>query len=161
MPASSRLPDLGRRGEGWFVVQLLLMAAVVATAFTGVYWPHRLEGVLTILGLISAAFGVALLLIAAISLGASLTVMPKPPERGDLVQHGVYRAVRHPVYGAVLLMALGWSLVESPLGLIPTALLAVLFDLKARVEEAWLEKRYPEYAAYRQTTPCRFVPGLY
>jgi protein-S-isoprenylcysteine O-methyltransferase Ste14 len=142
------------------VVQLLLMAAVVGTAFTGVYWPHRVEGVLTVFGLITAAFGVALLLVAAISLGASLTVLPKPPARGNLVQTGVYGAVRHPVYGAVLLIALGWSLVESPLGLIPTALLAVVFDLKARLEEAWLQERYPAYGRYRDETPRRFVPGL-
>jgi protein-S-isoprenylcysteine O-methyltransferase Ste14 len=61
----------------------------------------------------------------------------------------------------VLLLAIGWSLAESPLGLIPTALLAVVFDLKARVEERWLEEKLPEYAQYRERTPRRFVPGLY
>ncbi len=65
------------------------------------------------------------------------------------------------VYGAVLLIALGWSLVESPLGLLPTAALAVVFDLKARVEEAWLEERFPGYSQYRDRTPRRFVPGVY
>jgi protein-S-isoprenylcysteine O-methyltransferase Ste14 len=45
--------------------------------------------------------------------------------------------------------------------LIPTALLAVIFDLKARLEEAWLEEQYPGYAGYRNQTPRRFVPGVY
>jgi protein-S-isoprenylcysteine O-methyltransferase Ste14 len=53
------------------------------------------------------------------------------------------------------------SLAESPLGLIPTAFLAALFDLKARVEEAYLEERFADYAEYRERTPSRFVPGLY
>jgi protein-S-isoprenylcysteine O-methyltransferase Ste14 len=44
---------------------------------------------------------------------------------------------------------------------VPTALLAVLFDLKARREEAWLIERFPEYADYRARTPRRFVPWLY
>jgi protein-S-isoprenylcysteine O-methyltransferase Ste14 len=161
MPASSRLPELGPRGEGWFALQLVLMAAIVATAFTGVYWPSGTGGVLTVLGLIIAVLGLVLLLVAVVSLGASLTVMPRPRERGGVVQSGVYRAVRHPVYGSILLIAVGWSLAESPLGLIPAALLTVVFDLKARLEEAWLQERHPEYAGYRERTPRRFVPGLY
>ena len=48
-----------------------------------------------------------------------------------------------------------------PLGLVPTLLLTVLFDLKARREEAWLIERFPEYVAYRAGTPRRFVPWLY
>jgi protein-S-isoprenylcysteine O-methyltransferase Ste14 len=58
-------------------------------------------------------------------------------------------------------MALGASLVESPLALIPAALLAVVVDFKARLEEAWLVERQPGYAAYRERTPRRFVPGVY
>ena len=161
MPASSRLPELGSRGEGWVALQVLLLGATVGSGFTGVYWPHRLEGVLAVFGLVVGLVGLALLLVAALSLGASLTVLPKPREAGGLVQSGVYRAVRHPVYGAVLLIALGWSLAESPLGLIPTALLAIVFDFKARLEEAWLQERHPDYAGYRERTPRRFVPGVY
>jgi protein-S-isoprenylcysteine O-methyltransferase Ste14 len=52
-------------------------------------------------------------------------------------------------------------LADAPLGLVPTALLAVLFDLKARREKAWLIERFPEYAAYLALTPRRFVPWLY
>lgn len=152
---------MGKRGEGWLVLQVLAMAAIIGTAFTGVYWPSEVAGVLTVLGLVLVVVGLVFLLVAAVSLGASMTVLPKPRERGNLVQSGIYRAVRHPVYGAVLLIALGASLAESPLGLIPTALLAVIFDLKARLEEAWLEERYPAYAGYRDRTPRRFVPGVY
>jgi protein-S-isoprenylcysteine O-methyltransferase Ste14 len=162
MPASSALRrPLGRRGEGWVVLQLVLMAGIVGTAFTGVYWPDRAEGVLTVLGLVATTLGLVLLAVSVASLGASLTMLPKPRDRGGLVQSGIYRVVRHPVYGAILVIATGWSFVESPLGLIPTALLAVLFDFKARLEESWLEQRYPDYAGYRARTPHRFVPGLY
>ena len=58
-------------------------------------------------------------------------------------------------------MDLAGRLADAPLGLAPTALLAVLFDLKARREEAWLIERFPEYVAYRAGTPRRFVPWLY
>jgi protein-S-isoprenylcysteine O-methyltransferase Ste14 len=164
--ASSRLADLprlGRRGEGWFALQLGLMILVGLSALTGVYWPDSLTGVLVVVGLALIVAALLLLALAGISLllARATTVFPRPRERAELAESGVYRRVRHPVYGAVLLLAVGWSLAESPLGLIPAALLAVVFDLKARVEEAWLEEQLPGYARYRERTPRRFVPGLY
>jgi protein-S-isoprenylcysteine O-methyltransferase Ste14 len=44
---------------------------------------------------------------------------------------------------------------------VPTVLLAAVFDLKSRREEAWLLERFPEYEEYRERTPHRFVPWLY
>jgi protein-S-isoprenylcysteine O-methyltransferase Ste14 len=163
MPASSRLPSLGKRGEGWFAIQLVLMGLVGLAALVHVYWPDSVAGVFGILGLALIALALALFAFAAVSLlvARAVTVFPRPREQSALAQHGVYRIVRHPVYGAVLLIALGWSLALAPLGLIPTALLAVVFDLKARIEEAWLSERHADYAAYRERTPRRFVPGVY
>jgi len=65
------------------------------------------------------------------------------------------------MWSGALVIGLGWSLAEAPLGLVPTALLAVLIDLKARREETWLIERFPDYALYRARTPRRFVPWLY
>jgi protein-S-isoprenylcysteine O-methyltransferase Ste14 len=139
------------------------MVLVGVSALTGVYWPDSVAGVFVVVGLALILAGFVLLATAGIALllARSTTVFPRPREGAMLADTGVYRRVRHPVYGAVLLIALGWSLVESPLGLLPTAALAVVFDLKARVEEAWLEERFPDYSQYRERTPRRFVPGVY
>jgi protein-S-isoprenylcysteine O-methyltransferase Ste14 len=163
MSVSSRLPELGRRGGGWVALQSTLIVLVALSPLTGVYWPEAVAGTFVVIGLVLIVAGLVLLAFAAVSLLAarSITVFPRPREGADLAQSGVYRRVRHPVYGAVLLIAAGWSLVESPLGLIPTAFLTVVFDLKARVEERWLAERFPDYAGYRGRTPRRFVPGLY
>jgi protein-S-isoprenylcysteine O-methyltransferase Ste14 len=139
----------------------VLLGLVAGSGFLGVYWPESVAGVLVVVGLIVGAAGLALLLIAGVSLGPAFSPLPRPSERGRLNVHGVYRRVRHPIYGGVLLIALGWSLAESPLGLIPTAALVVVLDLKARVEEDWLEQRYPEYGPYRKRTPRRFVPWVF
>ena len=53
------------------------------------------------------------------------------------------------------------ALADVPLGLVPTALLAVLIDRKAQREETWLIERFPDYALYRARTPRRFLPWLY
>jgi protein-S-isoprenylcysteine O-methyltransferase Ste14 len=156
----SRVPELGRRGEGWVVLQCVLFAAILACGFLGVYWPHGAESFLAVLGLVIALAGVVVLASGAAALGSSFTPLPRPHAGAAFRQGGPYRLVRHPVYGGVILVALGWSVAEAPLALVPTFLLVVLFDLKARREEAWLVERYPEYADYRQHT-SRFLPGLY
>jgi protein-S-isoprenylcysteine O-methyltransferase Ste14 len=134
---------------------------VATSAFTGVYWPDAVAGTFAVAGFVVLGAGLMLLLLGAVALGRSMTPFPRPKERGRLVETGVYSAVRHPVYGAVLLVCVGASLIESPLGLIPTAMLVGVFDLKARLEERLLGERYPAYAAYQQRTPWRFLPGLY
>jgi len=161
MPNATRLPELGPRGEGWVVLQLLLGAAIAGCGFAGVYWPGSVESFLGILGLLIAGAGVLLVVLGVLSLGRSFTPLPRPRTGARLRQGGIFRLVRHPVYGGAILIGLGWSLAEAPLGLVPTVLLALLFDLKARREEAWLIERFPEYAAYRTHTPRRFVPWLY
>src|SRR6266700_2238496 len=159
MPSRSRLPELGPRGEGWVVLQLLLGGAIAGCGFVGVYWPGSVESFVGVLGLLIA---VALLFVLGVlSLGSSFTPLPRPRARTRLRQGGIFGLARHPVYGGVILIGLGWSLADAPLGLVPTALLAALFDLKARREEAWLIERFPEYAAYRARAPRRFVPWLY
>jgi len=161
MPSASRLPEFGPRGEGWVALQLLLGAAIAGGGFVGVYWPGPLESFLGVLGLLIAVAGALLVILGVLSLGSSFTPLPRPRARTRLRQGGIFRLVRHPVYGGAILIGLGWSLADAPLGLLPTLLLAVLFDLKARREEDWLIERFPEYAAYRTRTPRRFVPWLY
>jgi protein-S-isoprenylcysteine O-methyltransferase Ste14 len=161
MPTGSRLPELGRRGEGWVVLQLLLGMAIAGCGFVDVYWPGSVESFFGVLGLLIAVTGVLLFVLGGLALGSSFTPLPRPRARTRLRQGGIFGLVRHPVYGGVILIGLGWSLADAPLGLVPTALLAVLFDLKARREEAWLIECFPEYEAYRARTPRRFVPWLY
>ncbi|HEX4525969.1 MAG TPA: isoprenylcysteine carboxylmethyltransferase family protein [Gaiellaceae bacterium] len=143
------------------MIQLLLGVAIVGCGFIGVYWPASAESFFVILGLLIAGAGALLVVAGVLSLGSSFTPLPRPRARTRLRQGGIFRLVRHPVYGGSILLALGWSFADAPLGLAPTALLAVLFDLKARREEAWLSERFPEYAAYRTRTPRRFVPWVY
>ena len=75
---------------------------------------------------------------------------------------GVYRRVRHPMYGGGILVALGWSILTgSAAGLILTVVLVFYFELKSRREERWLLDRYAGYAEYRRHTPRKFVPFVY
>jgi protein-S-isoprenylcysteine O-methyltransferase Ste14 len=71
---------------------------------------------------------------------------------GKLVQTGPYRLLRHPIYFGGVLFFAGLSLVFSIYGLALTAVLAVFWIAKARLEERLLSERFPQYAEYRRRT---------
>jgi protein-S-isoprenylcysteine O-methyltransferase Ste14 len=69
--------------------------------------------------------------------------------------------VRHPLYSGLILAALGWTLFQMSIShLIASALLIILFEIKANREEAWLTKKYPAYSEYRQRVK-KLIPGIY
>lgn len=105
--------------------------------------------------------GAALGFLGIRDLDRSISPLPRPRDTAVLIQDGVYRRLRHPIYAGVILLALGWSLLMASLVALGLALaLALLLDLKARREEVWLRGRYPGYAEYAAQTK-RFVPGIY
>jgi protein-S-isoprenylcysteine O-methyltransferase Ste14 len=107
--------------------------------------------VLTTIGLVVMVVGLA-------SLGRSFGIMPRA--RG-LVQTGLYRWVRHPVYLGELLVLTGLLLlVAHPLTVSVYAVFVALQVYRLIVEERTLALVYPEYAEYRART-ARLLPGVY
>ena len=156
-----RIPALGPRGEGWAIAQLALAVVIVAAGIAGPRWPATAEALLLVAGIAIGIAGWMLFVAGVVGLGSSLTPFPKPSERSTLRMSGAYRLVRHPIYGGSMLVALGWSLLSSPLALFATAFLALLFELKSRHEESMLVVRFPEYEAYRRRVRWRFVPRVH
>jgi len=158
----TQLPNLGPRGEGWVVLQFVLLPLVaLAGLVAGGAWSGTLAAVTAIVGLVLMAGGAFLLGKGLLDLGRSLTPVPRPRDDAAMVESGAYAAVRHPIYGGLIATAFGWSLVAaSPLALLLSTVLVGFFELKSRREEAWLSERYPDYPAY-MTHTRRFFPGLY
>ena len=156
------IPALGRRGEGWVAAQIALAAAVIsAGSSAGEAWAGPVRPATTVIGSALFVGGGALMAAGALGLGAARSAFPRPREGGALVESGVYARVRHPIYTGMGAGAVGWGLLKaSPLALALAVVLAVVLDLKARREEAWLAETYPGYEAYRTRTH-RFIPGLY
>jgi protein-S-isoprenylcysteine O-methyltransferase Ste14 len=159
---TTKLPALGPNGEGWFLLQIIFMVLILlAGVFAGSQWSGGLRfaaavagGVLILGGLFLAWFGIR-------DLDRSMSPMPRPRDAAVLIQDGVYRRLRHPIYAALILIATGWSLLMASFLALGLAIaLALVLDLKARREEIWLRDRYPGYAEYAAHTK-RFVPGLY
>jgi protein-S-isoprenylcysteine O-methyltransferase Ste14 len=155
------LPSLGPRGEGWVLVQSVLLVLVAAGGWSlGPDWsgPARLAGIFVGIALIAG--GVLLVARGVVDLGGAMTPLPRPREGAKLVQTGAYTLARHPIYGGLILASFGWAIVQASIvSVILAAALATFFQLKSTREERWLEMRYPDYAAYRARTR-RFIPWI-
>jgi protein-S-isoprenylcysteine O-methyltransferase Ste14 len=155
------LPSLGPRGEGWVALQVVLLLLLPLAAAVGPRWPDAWDRALLATGAVVGLAGAFLFLAGVLRLGAQLTPFPKPVEGGVMHDGGVFGLVRHPIYGGVLLLALAWSLATSPLCLVPSALLVLVFAAKSRREESWLVDHHPGYQDYRRRVPRRFIPFLW
>ena len=95
------------------------------------------------------------------ALGSGFTPFPRPADAGALVETGPYAVVRHPVYSGGILVFAGISLALSPWALVGTAALAVVWALKARVEERFLAARTRRIPRTAHAHGHRLVPFVY
>jgi protein-S-isoprenylcysteine O-methyltransferase Ste14 len=84
-------------------------------------------------------------------------------ERGHrVVTTGPYAWVRHPMYSGTVLFFIGAPLLlGSWWGLAMAPLFALLFAVRARIEERALVAGLPGYADYTARVRYRLVPGLW
>lgn len=142
-------------------MQFVVLALIALSGLIGDGWASEIRGVLWAVGVTGVLAGGVLGILGARALGPSLTPLPKPAEGASMREAGPYRLVRHPIYGGVLLAALGFALVTSPVAVPPTVVLGLVFLAKSLREEAWLAERYETYVAYRQRVRHRFLPHLW
>jgi protein-S-isoprenylcysteine O-methyltransferase Ste14 len=116
--------------------------------------------VLAAIGAVMFASGLALAVWARIHLGRNWGTPMSEKAEPELVTHGPYRLVRHPIYSGLLLALLGTALVNNLIGLIIVAILGAYFYYSASVEERNLTATFPtEYPAYRAGTKM-LIPFL-
>lgn len=139
------------------------MVGIQALLFLGIgFWPSAWSPATASAlwpSLALVLLGSAGIVVSALDLGKALTPLPEPNGAG-MAARGLYRWMRHPMYTALVVVCAGvamgrgvvvvWALV---------ALLAVFFDVKTRVEERYLLRRYDGYAAYAARTG-KFIPGV-
>lgn len=118
-------------------------------------------GWLIAVGVVTVLAGGVLALGGLVSLGRNLTPYPQPVDGGVLVDRGVYAWVRHPIYGGIVLGALGIALaVGSWLAAFVAAGLLAFFWLKATHEELRLVAAYPSYREYQSRVPKVLIPWV-
>lgn len=157
-PALNPSGNLRGGGLGWVIIQSILMLAVLALGILGQGDWTRIWLIVTgaVLFLAGGALGVA----GVIVLGRNRTPFPQPRAGSELVQHGVYARMRHPLYTSVMVSSLGWALIwQSPAAVVAALVLIPFFMAKARHEEHWLRAKFPGYAEYARRVPA-FWPRI-
>lgn len=158
-------PGLGRRGELLVLIQALLM---LGFALLPVWHPGLSPDWMAASQFWRAGIGIGLALVALALAGLGshhirdyLTPLPYPVDHSQLVQHGVYNLVRHPLYTSLLTAGLAWTLYNLSLShLLALGVCFAFFNYKANREEAWLTERHPEYRDYARRV-AKFIPWIY
>ncbi len=127
------MESFSARGGYWVVAQIVLAAlyffALVATPSVS---EGLALGLARIVGMVTLAAGLVLIGWSAVLIGRHLTPFPRPADGAELIETGPYRIVRHPMYGGVILVAVGLALgMVNPWALLIS--LAVIVFLAAKV----------------------------
>ena len=141
-----------------FVVPLIWIASSI---FAFAEYPLR-AGPFTA-GVLCLAAGLWLFYRSHADLGTNWSVTLEVREQHQLITHGVYRSVRHPMYLALLLYSVGQALVIPNWVAGPSYLVAfaILFVFRIGAEESMMLEQFgDEYAAYMARTK-RLIPGLW
>ncbi len=102
--------------------------------------------------------GILIFALAMIQLNKSLSPFPTPKSGSRLVQTGLYKFVRHPIYTGILFGFIGFSVyTESAYRIFISIILYMLFVYKSTYEERQLIKKYEAYEKYKRSTG-RFFP---
>lgn len=132
--------------------QAITMLMVLIGAFSDHFWGARINFSLPFIvtGIVLIIAGLMLLVISLKKLGPSLTPDPIPKGNGVLVKSGIYSLSRHPIYLAILVTELGWTIAfSSVIGLFLMIPLFFVLREKAKFEESLLiEKFGAEYSLY-------------
>lgn len=137
----------------------LIWIATPAFAFAD----YRLRPVLLFGGTLCLMLGLWLLARSHADLGTNWSITLEVREKHQLITHGLYRHVRHPMYLALLVYSLGQALVlpnwiAGPSYGVAMALLCA-FRLEPE-ERMMLEEFGKDYEAYLERTK-RLVPGVW
>lgn len=149
--------DFARRGGWWVAAQVGIFAGYVLAMSRQADVPPAVQGV----GWALAIVGAAAALGGLVTLGPNLTPYPEPLTGAELIERGVYRLVRHPIYAGLCVGAAGLALARGSIAALVVALgLLVFFRVKAQGEELRLETAYPGYASYRERVRFMLIPWV-
>jgi protein-S-isoprenylcysteine O-methyltransferase Ste14 len=94
-------------------------------------------------------------------LGKNWSLAVQKKEGHELIQHGIYNYIRHPIYSGLLLIFTGHTLIVGDYrGIIALGIVFVSFRMKLMKEEKWLIEIFgDQYTAYKSRTKA-LIPYL-
>lgn len=158
-----------RKGRLEVMLLALMWIATTILPLLSIFTPllsfadHALHPVAFAGGLVSLAAGLWLLHRSHADLGSNWSISLEIREHHQLVSHGVYARIRHPMYTALFLQALAQGLLLPNWLAGPAYFVGFLlmFSLRVTGEERMMLERFgDEYRAYCGRTN-RLIPGVW
>lgn len=88
-----------------------------------------------------------------VQMKSKLRMLPEPASDAVLLQDGIYKFIRHPMYLSVLLTTLVITLLNINLFEVTAwLLLLITIIIKLNREESFLKEKFAEYTIYRNRT---------
>lgn len=154
----------GERGQGYVVIQIILVALMLfgPRTWPGLpVWPTAVTPIAFPIGIALLVIGFGLVISGILALGRNLAAVPRPKQGATLVERGPYRIVRHPMYTGVILLAFGWAFaVASTLSLAYAFMTVGFLAIKTAREERWLREELTGYSEYERRVR-RLIPFIY
>lgn len=136
-------------------ILLVTLQFILLTIFYIPFIPNAFNTpiVLKYIGAIISILGFLIILIAILQLNKNLTPFPTPKENGALINTGLYKYVRHPIYSGIFLAAIGIAFYTGSYWQLAIAfILLILFYYKSKYEESLLIEKYNDYKEYIKLT---------
>jgi len=140
------------KGKLLVTAQFLLLGALAFSPKAG-----ERTGVVNLVATLFLSLAIFVLIKSFRDLGDALTPLPESKAGASLVTSGIYKNLRHPIYLALFLLAVGlviWK--QSEQSAVISGILIGLLIYKSRYEDSLLLDKFPEAAKYQNFTPAFF-----
>jgi protein-S-isoprenylcysteine O-methyltransferase Ste14 len=144
------------------LVKVAILAAIMVQTLAPEFLPLTADkSGMQIAGLAIYSIGLLTAVIARIQLGRNWSDIEKSyvQQNHEVVAHGLYRWVRHPIYAGDLLLLIGLELALNSAAVFAAAALVLYVRQQAIREERTLLQTLPGYEQYYRRT-ARFLPFL-
>ncbi len=141
---------------------IVLQGIAYALLWQNDFWSRPPQEFRLVLGSLFLSFAGALSWTSVRALGRQWRVDAGLNSNHQLVQSGVYRMVRHPIYTSKLCLLWGTGLLVTPwpMLILSKVLFLVGTEIRVRIEEALLAARYGEQFREYQRAVSAYVPFL-
>jgi protein-S-isoprenylcysteine O-methyltransferase Ste14 len=135
-----------------FFYLLIINRILVLKSLTRFYNP------LSTIGYVLLLLGTIVNILGRINLNKNWSNQVVVYKDHKLVQNGIYKLIRHPLYGSLMWMFYGASLIYLNLAafLANTLIFVPMMYYRAKQEEVALQKQFPEYTKYKKKTGMFF-----
>lgn len=110
------------------------------------------------IGIAGIVIGAVVVIMGILNLSDNLSPFPSPKADAVLIQNGIYKYIRHPIYSGLLIGMFFYAIYASSVEkMLITMVMAIVFYYKSNFEEQLLEDRYSQYKDYKKIAG-RFFP---